>query len=198
MTFHDSLDYLKNLDTLRITISGDIGAGKSTFSKRLSLELDIPRIYIGGLMREEAARRGLSLDEFNQLLVEDDTIDRDLDELQKQKSKETKKGVFEGRTSWHFVENPDVKIFLGVQPKISAERIWGDAANHLRDKYSSIEEIVKANETRKQNEIDRYKKHYGIDVYDIKNFDIRIYTDNSSIDEVFESAIITIAEFLQS
>jgi len=197
MTYEESLGYLKNLDPLRITVSGEIGAGKSTFAKHLATELDVPRIYVGGLMREEATKLNLTLDDFNKLLVSDDEVDRRLDALQKEKSKEISRGVFEGRTAWHFVENPDVRIFLGVKPKIAAERIWNDE-NGDRDKYESVEEIVKANVERKANEIKRYGTYYNIDVYSKNNFDVMLETSEKNIEEVFNDGVIQVAEFVQN
>ena len=63
-------------------------------------------------MREEAARRGVTLQDFQELLEVDDKVDREVDALQLEKSKETERGVFEGRVAWHFNTNPDVKLFL--------------------------------------------------------------------------------------
>lgn len=194
MNLIEAIDLLKDTSPLRITISGDIGAGKSTFAKRLAEELDFPRIYIGQFMREEAKKRGLTLDEFNALLEEDDSIDRQMDAMQKEKSKEVQNGIFEGRTAWFFVENPDVKVFLSVEPRTAAERIWGDK-NDLRDKYASIDELMEANELRKGSENARYEAYYGIDVYDLDNFDVVIKTDEIGLEEVFEEGVKRIAEF---
>lgn len=197
MNFAEAIAYLKNTSPLRITISGDIGAGKSTFAKHLSEKLGIPRVYIGQLMREEAARRHLTLDAFNALLETDDTIDRYMDDLQKEKSRQIERGIFEGRTSWHFVENPDVRVFLAVNPHTAAQRIWEDN-NALRDTYDSIDALAEANEQRKASENARYQAYYGIDAYNPKNFDIIVDTTSLNISHVFEQGVTKIADTLKN
>lgn len=197
MTYEEALSYLKQISNLKITLSGDIGSGKSTFSKRLAATLGIDRIYIGQLMREEAQKRKMTLDDFNELLKIDKTIDQEIDLAQREKSKGYKKVIFEGRTSWYFVENPDLKIYLKVNPDIAAQRVWGDNDNHLRDTYSSIEQIIEANKARKQNEITRYKALYNIDIADERNFDMVIDTSNTGIEETFSESLISIAKFMK-
>jgi cytidylate kinase len=196
MNFKQALDILNTTKPLRITVSGQIGAGKSTFAKRLSNELNIPRLYVGQFMREEAQKRGLTLDEFNSLLENDDSIDRQMDEMQKQKSLEVERGIFEGRTAWYFVQNPDVRVFFAVDSRVAAERIWHDN-NDLRDKYASIDELLQANEARVASETARYMGYYGIDAYKLSNFDVIVDTSNIGTNEVFEQAVVKIAEYLQ-
>ncbi len=193
MNFDEALAKLQNTSPLRITISGDIGSGKSTFAKHLADNLEIERIYIGALMREEAARRNLSLDEFMQLLISDDSFDRKVDALQKEKSMVLDRGIFEGRTAWHFVSNPTVRVFFKVDPRVSAERLW-NSDDPSRDKYQSIDEIIAANELRKSAEEQRYQNFYNINVYNTKNFDVIVDTSNKSIEDVYQFAVCAIAE----
>ncbi|MBU4315223.1 cytidylate kinase family protein [Patescibacteria group bacterium] len=195
MDYQEALEKLKHTSPLKITVSGDIGAGKSTFAKHLAEILDIPRIYMGQFMREEAAKRKITLDALGKLFEKDPELDRQLDELQSERSRYVQRGVFEGRTSWHFVENPTVKIFLSVDPQIATERIWQDRSDK-RDQYSTIEALHKANQKRKESEIYRYKTYYGIDVYDTNNYDLVIDTTDLDIDQVFEQAVIKIAEYV--
>ena len=195
MTFQDALEKLKNTSPLRLTVSGDIGSGKSTFSKRLAEELELPRIYAGQIMREEAARQGMTLQDFNQLLEVDDQVDRRVDELQLEKSKETERGIFEGRVAWHFNIAPDVKLFFKVTPEKGAERVFGDHSS-LREKFNALEEVITLNEKRKASEEKRYNAYYDISAYDLNNFDIVIDTTKLTVDEVFKKTVEEIAIFL--
>lgn len=196
MNYQEALDLLKKRETLRITVSGDIGSGKSTFSKHLAEELDIPRIYIGQFMREEAKERGITLDELNKLLEEDDEIDRLMDQKTHEVSKKEEKGIFEGRTAWYFTVKPDAKVFLSVDPDVSAQRIWEEKNDALRDTYASIDDLKRANKERKKSEEARYHQYYNISAYDKKNFDIVMDTTDLTIDEVFEQTVIAIAEHI--
>lgn len=192
----DALAFLKTVSPLRITVSGEIGSGKSTFAKHLAEDLEIPRTYAGGLFREEAASRGITLDALSELLLTDDSVDRHVDELQRTKAREQERGIFEGRTAWYFVEQPDVKLFFVVDPRLAAERLLSDTAAN-RDRYHSVEEVLKANEERKAAENKRYHDYYGIDAYDHSNFDIIVDTSNATIEEVYQSTVEKIADFLQ-
>lgn len=197
MTYEEAIQVLKNTTPLRITVSGDIGSGKSTFAKRLAETLEVERIYAGQIMREEAARRNITLQDFQELLEVDDKVDREVDTLQLDKSKEIERGVFEGRVAWHFNVAPDARLFLKVDPRIGAERVYGDKDNTLRDKYDSLEEVIALNAKRKESEEKRYNGYYGISAYDPNNFDIIIDTSNLTRDEVFEQTVIKIAEQLK-
>ena len=63
-----------------ISISGNHGSGKSTVAKKLAEHLSWPRYYMGGLRREAAARRGMSLGEYNKLGESDPRTDLEVDE----------------------------------------------------------------------------------------------------------------------
>lgn len=197
MTYSEALQILQNTSPLRITVSGDIGSGKSTFAKRLAQELNIPRVYAGGLFREKAQELGITLDELNARLEKDDTLDREIDEKQRTKAREHDRIISEGRTAWYFVENPDVKVFLAVNPQTAAQRIWDDTSDN-RDRYGSIEELAQANIDRKASEEKRYQRYYGISAYDRSNFDVVIDTTNLSIQEVFETTLVAIAQHARS
>lgn len=193
-----ALQQLKHTDPLRITLSGEIGAGKSTLGKRLEQALSIPRIYIGQLMREEAARRNLTLDAFNALLEHDNgEIDKHMDALQHEKSKTVSRGIFEGRVAWHFVVDPKISIFLTVDPHVAVDRIWEDQSD-LRQTYGSKEELLAANAQRKANEEKRYQTYYGISAYEKSHFDIVIDTSDLDEDAVFQAAVIAIAQHIKA
>ncbi|MFA6522414.1 MAG: cytidylate kinase family protein [Patescibacteria group bacterium] len=196
MRFEDALALLKNTSPLRITVSGDIGSGKSTFAKHLALDLGIPRISVGDLMREEAQARGVTLTELGAMQEKDDTLDRLMDARQEEKSKEITRGIFEGRTSWHFVVDPKIRVFLSVDPIKAAERVKTDILNTKREHFDTLEEALASNERRKQSEILRYQTYYGINVYDPTNFDVLLDTSTLSIEDVYKNGVIAIAQEL--
>ena len=198
MNLQEAIKILKNTAPLRITVSGDIGAGKSTFAKHLAEDLGVPRVYAGQFAREEAKKLGLTLDEFGAQLERDDEFDKKVDEMQKYKAREIDRGIFEGRLAWYFVEEPDVKLFMQVDDEESAKRIWEDNKNDLRDKYGSIDELREASEDRKRSEETRYKNYYGVSAYDKNNFDVVVNTTGKEIDEVYKEAVIGLAKHIQA
>ncbi len=171
-----------------ITIAGAIGSGKSTIAEMLSKKLNMPRYYMGSIMRDVAKQRHISFAELMELNKTDSSVDRDVDEYQAKLGKTQNNFIIEGRTSWYFIPH-SLKIFLDVDETESARRIFNDQKNNLRSDETSmvnnLEEMVKSIKHRKQSEVERYEKYYGIDVYDYRNYDFVLDTTNLNIDEVF-------------
>lgn len=181
-----------------ISFAGAIGSGKSTIAKRLAEHLGWPRYYMGGILREIAKQRKISLVELTELGKTDPTIDQEVDEYQKRLGKVLDNFVIEGRTSWYFIPH-SLKIFLDVKEEESARRVLEDLKNntdrHNEDsKISNLEEMVKSIKKRKACEVERYEKYYGIDVYDKKNYDLVLDTTYLNIDQVFQKVLEFVKE----
>ena len=114
---------------LRVTIAGDIGSGKSTVAKRLAELVGVDALSTGGIQRQLAQKRGLTVLELNKLAEEDASIDRDIDSYLMGLSPGDL--VVESRMAWHFV--PDtLKTYLYISDKAAARRILTFAvAAHL-------------------------------------------------------------------
>ena len=172
-----------------ISISGSHGSGKSTIAKMLAEKLDWPRYYMGGLRREAALKRGLTLAEYNKLGESDPSTDLEVDNYQKELGEKENNFIIEGRTSWHFIPH-SLKIYIDVDQKIGAERIFKNLQeenNRNEDKnLNSLEDVIKSVEERYKSDKLRYKKYFNIDVYDLKNYDFIVNTDKLNIEQVFE------------
>ncbi|MFH1638236.1 MAG: AAA family ATPase [Candidatus Woesearchaeota archaeon] len=178
---------------VKITVSGHPGAGKTTFCKILSERLGLNHYYMGGIIREMASRKGKKLEEFYKSLSNDPEGERKLDFYQKELGEKEENFIMEGRTSFFFI--PDsIKIFLSVRPEVGAERIHNEKKGENKrneNNYETIEETLKANNGRLEEEKRRYMQLYGIDHHDPKNFDYHIDTTYLNPEEVVE-------EFLNS
>jgi cytidylate kinase len=172
-----------------ISINGPAGSGKSTIAKRLAKKLDWPRYYIGGLRRQKAKERGMTLAEYNKLGETDPSTDTEVDEYQTELGKTKDNFIIEGRTSWYFIPH-SLKIYLDVDKKIGAKRTFDELQKENErneDKnLNSIEDVIKSQEERKKSDNLRYKKYFNIEVYKPKNYDIVIDTSGLGKDEVFE------------
>lgn len=172
-----------------ISFGGNIGSGKSTAAKKLAEKLGWPRYYIGGILREQAKERGLTIEEFYKLGETDPSIDKGVDDYQRELGKNQDNFIIEGRTSWFLIPH-SFKIFLAVDEKTGAERVLhsilkSDQRNEGQG-VTTIEEMIKVNRQRKQSEIDRYWTYYQKDIFDLSNYDLVIDTTNLSPEEVFE------------
>jgi CMP/dCMP kinase len=171
-----------------ISFSGDHGSGKSTIAKMLAEKLDWPRYYIGGIRRQIAKERGLTLAEYNKLGESDPTTDSEVDEYQKRLGKTLNNFIIEGRTSWYFIPH-SIKIFLAVDEKEAAKRIFTDLKkSNERNEDNAIKterDVLHSSRKRLESDNLRYQKYYNIDVYDQKNYDFVIDTTYLTIEEVF-------------
>jgi Cytidylate kinase len=171
-----------------ISISGAEGAGKSTIAKMLAEKLGWPRYYIGGIRREKARERGLTLAEYNKLGETDPSTDLEVDEYQKKLGETQDNFIMEGRTSWHFIPQ-SFKIFLDVSFAEGAKRVFGalqksDERNEGKNLQSETDVLTSLMSRRESDKL-RYAKYFNIDVYDLKNYDFVLDTGALNIEQVF-------------
>lgn len=181
-----------------ITISGVPGSGKSTIAKELEKELGYKRYYIGGIRRELARKKGMTLEEYNRLGETDSSTDEEVDDYQKNILSKMDNIIVEGRTSFYFIPN-SLKVFFDVEKEESVRRIYSDLRDALKNKERnegeavSMSEVKKIIEERINSDIKRYKKYYGIEnAYDKNNFDLVIDTTKGSIQDSVDETLVKI------
>jgi len=164
-----------------ITISGSPGSGKSTVAKLVAKKLGLKHYSTGDFMREMADERGANIIEFSKMAENDESIDKALDERQEKLGREEDDFIIDARLAYHFI--PDsIKIFLDVDPKVGAERVF---RQHRKDeKAAAAAELQKEIKRRQDFEIKRYKKYYGIDHLDKKNYDLWIDTSRMTPERI--------------
>lgn len=171
-----------------ISIGGSEGSGKSSLAKRLALKLGWPRYYMGGMRREAAGKRGLTLAEYNKLGETDPATDLEVDKYQEELGKTRDNFVIEGRTSWYFVPH-SVKIYLLVDDKVAAKRVFADLQenNHRNedDQLNTEADVLASIYKRRQCDNLRYAKYFNINVHDRSNFDFILDTTNLGKEEAF-------------
>ena len=135
----------------RITIAGDIGSGKSTVAKKLADWLGVEPLSTGGIQRQLAQQRLLSVLELNKLAEEDPSIDREIDGyLMRLPDGEL---VVESRMAWHFVPNT-LKLYLYISDGAAARRIIG--AQRIDEDYGTIANAAQPIMARRRSEINRF------------------------------------------
>jgi cytidylate kinase len=150
-----------------VAIGGPIGVGKSTVAQSLAIRLGVPCISAGGVFRELAGRRGLSVVELNRQAEDDPTIDRDLDRLQGELARHGP-CVVESRLSGWMVD-ADLRVWLDAPLEIRAARVGGREGQ-------SPEEARRELVTREQSEWSRYRALYGIEFTDRSPYHLVIDT----------------------
>ncbi|MBS3127437.1 (d)CMP kinase [Candidatus Woesearchaeota archaeon] len=189
-----------------ITISGTPGSGKSTVAKILVEKLKAERIYVGGIRREIARKKGWTLEELNkyaQTHPETDVdVDKDVTVQARQLEKAGKKVIVEGRTQYHFLPE-SIKIYIKVEPEEGARRIWNDLQEkELRDQrnegnIASFEQMKLRMKQRQQEDIKRYQKYYSINPYDESHYDLVVDSTAISAEEVAEKILSYVKKYLR-
>ena len=172
-----------------ITITGDLGSGKSTVSNLLRERLNLEYIYTGKIQREIANKYNMTTLELNQYAETHPEIDEEIDATFKSLNNSTDLLV-DSRLAWFFI--PDsFKVFLKTDVMVSAYRISNDNQRGS-EKYSSLEEAVDNIIARKTSENKRYLELYGANCSDLSNFDLVIDTSFITPESV---ADIIVAEY---
>jgi predicted cytidylate kinase len=167
---------------IRITLSGDLGSGKSSVGRRLAEALRIPYFSAGALFREIG--RIDNLDALNtNLAAENNTaIDFAVDKRTREIDRTVPSFIIDSRMAWHFVQNA-LKVFLSVSRDTAAHRIMGDGAR-ASESYANHATAVAALGKRRQSETTRYRQLYGVDIVDFANYDLVVVTDDADVADV--------------
>lgn len=157
-----------------ITITGKPGSGKSTVGKLLAKELGYEYFSGGDLRGKIALDRGITIDELNKIGEAERWTDEECDKLIEKMGKERDSLILDSRTAWHFVPK-SFKVFLDVDLMEAAKRVFKDQRPD-EEKASSAKELHGRMKARMESDAQRYKKWYGIDYLDAKNYDLVIDT----------------------
>lgn len=160
-----------------VAIGGPIGVGKSTVAQLLAARLGVPVVSAGGVFREVARRRGVSVVDLNRLAEDDPSIDRDLDRLQNEMARR-EPCVVESRLAGWMVD-ADLKVWLDAPLAIRAARV---AKREDQSAESARDELL----VRERSEWSRYKTLYGIDMADRTPFHLVIDTSRWEPDVIVE------------
>ena len=155
---------MKNADSLHVALGADRGRhlDDDALCRLLERELGLPYVYAGQIFRQEAAARGLSLRELNELAGRDDTVDHALDDRQLELLRQGNV-ILEGRMSGWLAAHNDIPAFKVWLTCDEDERI-----RRLVDRDGGdLEEQRRMTRERVAQEGDRYRRFYGADPSDL-------------------------------
>ena len=166
-----------------ITITGDLGSGKSSVSKSLCKMLNYKYFSTGGIQRQIGKENGMNTLELNYFSEKNLDIDKYIDDFLIRLNDEEDSFVIDSRMAWHFIRN-SFKIYLTVNPIVAAERVIAD---NQRDSEPIVEDIYEKSLNlleRRAAEDKRFKSIYGVDCGNLDNYDLVVDTTNSSVEEI--------------
>ena len=169
-----------------ITITGDLGSGKSTVSNILIERLHYDYVYTGKIQREIADRYGMTTLELNQYAETHPEIDEEIDATFKSLN-DSAELIVDSRLAWFFIPK-SFKVYLKCDIIVAADRISRDKqrkSEHYASQEKAIQELI----ARKESENKRYLELYGADCSDLSNFNLIVDTSYLTPEEVADKII---------
>ena len=156
----------------KISITGDLGSGKSTVCRYLKENFGLKSYSIGQIQRSLAEKYNVDILAFNKYMETHPEIDEEIDTELTIIGKRDEDMVLDSRMAWHFV--PDTfKVYLSVDLDEAARRIMNDKRGCVEE-YAGIDEAKAALIARKKSENLRYITKYGVDCSNPENYDLII------------------------
>ncbi|HYM70502.1 MAG TPA: cytidylate kinase family protein [bacterium] len=164
-----------------VTVSGEIGAGKSTVARALARALGLRYLSTGEVFREEARKRGVTLAELGRLAEQDSSIDRTIDEMQVQAARAGDILVDSRLSGW--LIGGDLRIWLRAPLAVRAARV---AARDGTDVARAARDV----QTREACEHHRYRQTYQLDLTDLTRYHVIVDTAMWGADEIVAALLV--------
>lgn len=166
----------------KISITGDLGSGKSTVCRYLKEKYGFSIYSTGVIQRSLAEKYNMSTYDFNRYMESHPEIDEEIDSNLAAIGRREGDMVLDSRMAWHFV--PDsFKVYLTVDIDTAVKRIMEDHRGDV-ERYSGPEDAKCEILARKSSENLRYSTRYSVDCSDLANYDLIIDTSSLSPQEV--------------
>ncbi|MEO6039667.1 MAG: AAA family ATPase [Saprospiraceae bacterium] len=166
----------------KITLTGDLGSGKSVVSNILCAETGYEYLSTGRIQRQLAQEMGIDTLEMNRRADTDPTIDQRIDGIFVALGDDPRGYVVDSRMAWFFLPE-SFKVYLQTEPAVAATRIFRDVTRHS-EQYQTEAEAIQKIVARKQSENARFLAKYGADCANLHNFDLVVDTNERSQQEV--------------
>ena len=171
---------------VRVTVSGHPGSGTSTLVAGLCEFRNWSSVNGGQIFREEAARQGISLEDFSRMCKEDERVDRELDSMLKNRMTMTEgPEVVESRLAgwWaHHLELDCLRVWLEVSETERATRVVN------REGGTPEEQRAKGSQ-RMMSDAARYRQLYDIDLDCKDPYNCIIEADTLSASDVLATTL---------
>lgn len=171
-----------------VAVSGRHGAGKTTLAKAIADHFNLIYVSAGALFREMAKKHGMNIVEFTRYAKKHPEIDRTIDERMKQ---EASKGgrVLDAQLAYFFSEQfHPFNILVFAEVKDIVKRVSEREGLSLKEARNEVR-------TREKNEKKRFKKLYGIELWNPTDFHIMINTSRITKEKAKKIAIDSISIF---
>lgn len=167
---------------VKISITGDLGSGKSTVCKLIMEQYGFKVYSIGSIQRSLAQKYNMSILDFNKYMETHTEIDEEIDTELTKIGQRDEDMLLDSRMAWHFVPQ-SFKVYLTVDIDTAVKRICTADRGEV-EAYTSLEEAKSKILQRKSSENFRYMNKYGVDCSNMGNYDIVIDTTSLTPQEI--------------
>lgn len=168
---------------MHISITGDLGSGKSTVAKKLCEILGYKYLSTGEIQRQLALEKGMNTLEFNKFTDQNQFIDDYIDQRLKDVNNQLDCYILDSRLGWHFVKK-SFKVYVMAIEEVAASRVMIDSSRIGEPQANDIQQKIKEQKERRKSENERFEKTYGVKPSIFKDFDAVIDTSSANIEEV--------------
>lgn len=180
------------MDTIRISLAGDLGSGKTTVGRLLAEKIGGELYSTGTIQRRVAEEMGMTTLELNRYMETHPEIDRKIDDGLRMLERENRNLVIDSRLAWNFVPS-SFSVYMHADPVVAAERIL--SAGRSTEPFATAEEAAESIAARRRSEILRYRTLYGLDIADMSNYRYVIDTTRVSPETVAERIYVRCMQF---
>ena len=160
--------------SIKITVSGDLGSGKTTVCGELSKKFDLQVFSTGAIHRRIAVEMGMSTYGLNKYMETHPEIDQMIDGELIELSNSADNIVIDSRMAWHFVKDT-YNVFLITDETVAAQRVVADKRGPS-EVYTDVQHAKELLKARKKSENYRYKEKYGVDCHVFLNYNLILDT----------------------
>ena len=183
---------------MMITITGVPCSGKSTVAKTFASKYNFEYMSTGGIVRQMAKDRGIDIVEMQKVLNEDESIDRKIEDMQIDlgKTRIDDNLILESRLGWYCVPK-SFKVYVTIPAEEMAKRFLNDTERENDKLVNSLDEALKVLNYRRDQEVARYKKYYGVDLADYNNYNLVVENYGKTPEETAEEIYEAYKKFLK-
>ena len=159
--------------SVKISLAGDLGSGKSTVGAILAEKLNAAVYSTGTIQRKIAEEMGMTTLQLNQYMETHPEIDGKIDDGLRALEHSPENIIIDSRMAWHFVPS-SFAVYMAADARVAAERIL--KAGRSSEPFASVEEAMRSIADRRASEAARYFQLYGVHIKDLENYDYVVDT----------------------
>ena len=176
---------------LTIAISGLHGAGTTTVAHALAETFSLRYISAGMIFRQLAKEKGVSLSELSKMAEENPQIDQEIDDRTQQEAEQGNVIIDAYIAGWVARRFADLTIYLLAPLEVRALRIAGRESR-------PYEEVLEETQVCEKSEQNRFREFYGIDVSDLRLFDLVLNTEHFNAVSTIDICTTAVKAYLAS